>query len=493
MKLMRGLGYVFAALWLSSGCSFSESAGKSCNTPADCDGNECYLGRCVAPETSGETGGKGGRTGTSNAETPGTEGGSGGRTGSTASPSMTNPGTSGAGGRSMSTPSTGGQGGRGGAGAPTGTGGAGMMSLPPPAMGDCKASDAPRSCVYSTGCMGTQRCAGTTWGACEPPAERLTMPETCDGVDNNCNGMVDEPGFRACVRAGTAGCTEDAAGKITCLGVCEAGSQQCVDGKWGECTGGTAPQPMEMCQGGGGTALDENCDGTADEGCNCTADMSCYNGRGMPGIGECRSGFLKCNDGRLDTQCVGEVRDSLEICNAKDDDCNGMTDDVLTVGFACQVPGARGRCVTGKLRCVTGSAIPQCVADNMATTESCNGDDDDCNGMTDDVPGLDTNVMMCGGCGRPACTAPNNACCASGCVNTQTDTRNCGMCGKTCAATETCTAGMCRAMPMGGAGSPAGGAGSPAGGAGASGSPSGGAGASGSAGGAAGTGSGASD
>ena len=479
MKSMRGLGYVLTALWMISGCSFSESKRNRCKQDSDCTPNECYRGFCVTPvsDSAGASGGKGGRggTGTSNSQTPGEVGGAGGKTGSTSNPAMSTPGGAGGGGMSMSSSAAGGR----DAGIDSGN-----TTTTPPATGECKASDAPRSCTIPGGCMGTQRCNGSTWGDCEPPADRLSMAEVCNGEDDNCNGMVDENAGQACYDNALPGCTQSADGKFTCQGTCAAGKHECVDGKLGPCSGAITPQ-AEMCQGGGGVALDENCNGTADEDCNCTADQSCYGGRGTPGIGECRAGKLACVGGRLGTQCAGEVRDSVEVCNGKDDDCNGMTDDVLTVGLPCAVPAAKGVCATGTLKCTAGAATPQCVSENPPAEEVCNGKDDDCNGTLDDVPGLQTNAAMCGGCGRTACSAPNGACCAGGCVNTQTDKQNCGMCGKTCSASETCMLGDCRAVPVGGSGGAGGtGGAGDSGGAGGAGGTTGGAAASGGAGGA---------
>jgi hypothetical protein len=48
------------------------------------------------------------------------------------------------------------------------------------------------SCTTSCGTTGTRTCgAGCTWGACVPPAE------TCNGIDDDCNGLVDldDPGL----------------------------------------------------------------------------------------------------------------------------------------------------------------------------------------------------------------------------------------------------------------------------------------------------------
>ena len=77
------------------------------------------------------------------------------------------------------------------------------------------------SCLTSCGTTGTQTCDDTcVWGDCTPPAE------TCDGRDEDCDGVSDN-GF-ACVRGATQGCTTSCAstGTKTC-------DDTCV---WGDCT-----------------------------------------------------------------------------------------------------------------------------------------------------------------------------------------------------------------------------------------------------------------
>jgi hypothetical protein len=72
--------------------------------------------------------------------------------------------------------------------------------------------------------------------------------ETCDNIDNNCNGEIDENLFQQC------GSTD--------IGACQFGTQTCQTGVWSECQGAIEPSE-EICDDN----LDNNCDGQIDEGC----------------------------------------------------------------------------------------------------------------------------------------------------------------------------------------------------------------------------------
>ena len=77
-------------------------------------------------------------------------------------------------------------------------------------------------CETSCGTEGRRSCGPSGyWETCAPPSE------TCNNVDDDCDGFTDEALSQACVNA------------------CGEGIEACIDGKW---TGCTAPQPaLEIC------------------------------------------------------------------------------------------------------------------------------------------------------------------------------------------------------------------------------------------------------
>ena len=89
---------------------------------------------------------------------------------------------------------------------------------------------------------------------CKPKVSNGSA-EKCDGLDNNCNGAVDEKLSTACYTGTTA--TRN-------VGSCKDGVKVCTGGAWTACLGEVKPT-TEFC----GDKLDNDCDGTADEKTQC--------------------------------------------------------------------------------------------------------------------------------------------------------------------------------------------------------------------------------
>jgi hypothetical protein len=189
----------------------------------------------------------------------------------------------------------------------------------------------------------------------------VPINELCNGIDDDCDSAVDEPGVDC--TSGVGLCA--AMGVLTCDGVEDGAPQRCS---------GVAGEPaVEICSG-----LDEDCDGAVDnaEG----VGEPCWNG-----VGGCAAeGRQQCQGAAL--VCVGPDAGlpQPEVCNGLDDDCDGAVDNDLNLGGACVI--GRGRCQTnGRFICdALGGVICEAEGDPLEPVpELCNGIDDDCDGIAD--------------------------------------------------------------------------------------------------------------
>ncbi len=198
-------------------------------------------------------------------------------------------------------------------------------------------------------------CVGGVVQDCVPgePGE-----EVCDGLDNDCDGQVDED-----------------LGTTTCgVGVCQVTIDNCIDGVPQECVPGEPSD--EVC----GDGLDNNCNGEIDEGCACTPDdtQDCYPGpAGTEGVGLCQAGSQTCDENGQWGECVGAIVPTDEICDLLDNDCDGGVDEGLGT-TTCGV----GECEVTIDNCLDGE-LQECVP-GEPTDEICDGKDNDCDGNVDE-------------------------------------------------------------------------------------------------------------
>ena len=209
-------------------------------------------------------------------------------------------------------------------------------------------------------------------GPCVP------SPEQCNNEDDDCDGETDEdlerPCGTSCLDGGVIACIPDVNANDF-LDHCE-GVEICSAGIWGSCSAPTGSN--EVCNG-----IDDDCNGIVDDG-NPDGGAPCMLIPGNPGDPVdggvdwvCHRGIWTCSYGSM--ICVDEVGPGDELCNGLDDDCNGTIDDGVPAGGDCY---EEGMCGTGTLECVDGGY--ECVGDDEATDEVCNGKDDDCDGEIDD-------------------------------------------------------------------------------------------------------------
>jgi Lamin Tail Domain/Stigma-specific protein, Stig1/Putative metal-binding motif len=364
--------------------------------------------------------------------------------------------------------------------------------------GDCSTScsyaNAVALCV-SGGCQmgacdaGYSDVDGLSTTGCEYPCPvSPPVAETCNNVDDNCNGVADEnfdfnndPNH--CGDCSTVCAYDDAQALCVSggcqMGACDAGYAD-VDGL--STTGCEYPCPVsppvaETCNN-----VDDNCNGVADENFDfnndpnhcgdCSTVCAFDNAQALCVGGTCQMGACDAdyrdNNGVASDGCEYGCPISppvAETCDGQDNDCDGDIDE----SFDFQNdPTHCGDCVTD---CSKPNALVECVAatcnevsclpsyydlngdlhnassngceyecpTHPPVLEVCDGVDNDCDDEVDEGFDLMNNPNHCGFCNNP-CGA-DQLCCTGICVDD--DETNCGYCGRGCSGGVNCFGGSC--------------------------------------------------
>ena len=204
-------------------------------------------------------------------------------------------------------------------------------------------------------------------------------PETCNGIDDNCNGQTDESLTR-----------DTTCGQGECAG--NAGIETCSAGSWG----GDTCDPMdgavpEVCEG----SADEDCDGSAEEGCDCIIGVTqlCSQQDGV-----CEGSEVTCtSEGKLpecDYPSIEGYESTEANCDNLDNDCDGSTDESITQSCGTEDCEGTQTCLEGNFGdCSTegndGGDCALCDADGNQVYDETQ--DSDCAACPQDECGIADN------------------------------------------------------------------------------------------------------
>ncbi|HVZ73411.1 MAG TPA: MopE-related protein [Polyangia bacterium] len=289
--------------------------------------------------------------------------------------------------------------------------------------------------------------------------------ERCDGIDNNCDKQIDEgfgvgatctSGVGACAVSAKTVCSASYA-SVVCGGTPGQPGVETCNGKDDDCDGlvddvaGTAAGDVASCGG---------CNVACAAPANATP--ACVKGGCTT---SCKAGYVDADrDPANGCECA-LTNGGVEICDGVDNDCNGVADDGITTSFYAADPTTLGKgvCAAGTQRCLAGELVVTKPA-ALPGPEVCNGVDDNCNGTVDEgcvggpdggvppgdggsndgsLPTIDGGVPPGdGGVGGNLAICLNSAG-GPECVDLLVDGTNCGKCGNMCGATQVCSSGTC--------------------------------------------------
>ncbi len=175
--------------------------------------------------------------------------------------------------------------------------------------------------------------------------------ESCNGLDDDCDGETDEEGAAGCVThyldQDSDGYGMDLVTACLCAG---AEGWSAVGGDCMDQDDSVSPAADEVCNG-----ADDDCDGATDEidavGCKPLFLDGDGDGFGLSDKVKCLCGptgvYIADKPGDCDDSTVDINPNAPELCNGVDDNCNGETDEGESASMCPELAHGTAACVNG--------------------------------------------------------------------------------------------------------------------------------------------------